>query len=745
MPNRRQFLAGSAAALSLAALPRTPAVAAPHAAGRAPNIVLILADDLGYGELGCYGQQTIRTPRIDALAAEGLRFTEAYSSSPVCAPSRCSLLTSLHTGHSAVRQNPFPGDPGQGSLRAGDTTFAEVLRSRGYRTACIGKWGFGPELADQPSHPQARGFEEFYGYIDHGHAHDYYPDYLWHNGEKSPLPQNAGTAQGAFAADLFEERALDFIDTHAAGPDPFLLFLAPTLPHFPNVVPAEDMVGYTKEGWGAPEKAHASQVARLDTVVGAVVDRLAQRGIREDTLIVFTSDNGPHEEGSPAVDPDKYDANGPLRGYKRNLYEGGIRIPLIVSQPGTIVPGTTHRPTPQLDLLPTFAELAAAPAPGDIDGMSIAPLLAAGTAAPHPHLFWLRNDPYQGTKSNQADGGRGNRWAEAVRKGDLKAVRFAPARDPKAPDSQWVVQLYNLAADPSEATDLAARPEHQAALTELTALMRTSQRAHAERTPYGVTIGGTTIAVPGQAFTVTTTLANTSDTAWTSAAMSLTVPDGWTAQAVTEPTAQSVAAGQSRTTTWKVTAPAGAAKGARFRLRAKATATLDANSLTFTGDRVLTTVASLPAPPTATAYLSDLDWAWMVNAWGPAERDMSNGKQAAGDGPPISLAGKTYAKGLGVHARSEIIFHLGGVADRFTALVGLDDFSVRVSGAGGVRARVFGDGVPLFDSRPLNPASGPKQVDVDVTGVHALRLLVEDANSNGSYDHTSWADAKVTV
>ncbi|MEV8434682.1 sulfatase-like hydrolase/transferase [Streptomyces chartreusis] len=741
MPNRRQFLAGSAAALALTTLPQVPATAAPRAAGRAPNIVLILADDLGYGELGSYGQQIIKTPRIDALAAQGLRFTQAYSSAAVCAPSRCSLLTSLHTGHSAVRQNPFTGDPGQGSLRDGDTTIAEVLRSRGYRTGCVGKWGFGPEVADQPSHPNARGFEEFYGYIDHGHAHNYYPDYLWHNGEKSPIAENANGATGKFAIDLFEQRALDFIDTHAA--EPFLLFLAPTLPHFPNVVPAADMVDYTGPNWGTAEKAHASQVARLDALVGSVVDRVKARGIEQDTLILVTSDNGPHEEGSPAVDPNKYDANGPLRGYKRNLYEGGIRIPLIASRPGTVAAGTTARPTPQLDLLPTFAELAGAPAPSDIDGKSMAALLNGGTAPAHPHLFWMRNDPYSGSRSNTEDGGRGNRWAEAVRKGDLKAVRFAPARDPKAPDSQWVVQLYDLAKDPGEKSDIAAA--NPTAVAELTALMRSSQVANYQRRTYGVVIGGTTLAVPGKPFTVATTLGNASASAWSTAEVRLALPSGWQARATTASTASSVAAGGSLQVTWEVTPPSGATTGASFTLRANATATAGGNALAFVDDRVVTTVAALPQPPTADAYLSDLDWASASNAWGPVERDASNGKQAAGDGTPISLAGTTYTKGLGVHARSEIIFNLGAKAKRLTAVVGLDDFSVSRSTAGGVRARVFGDGVPLFDSRPLTPATGPKQIDVDVTGVHALRLLVEDANNNGSYDHTSWANAKVTV
>lgn len=349
MPSRRHFLAGSAAAAAglAAAVPQPPAAAAgangPAAAAPAgpPHLVVILADDLGYGDLGAYGQQLITTPRLDRLAAEGLRFTDAYAAAAVCAPSRAALLTGLHTGHAAVRANPDSG--GQGGLGAGDTTFAEVLRARGYRTGLFGKWGFGPEAGDQPSHPGARGFEEFYGYIDHGHAHQYYPAYLWHNGAREPV------AAGTFAPDEIVRRALGFIDAHAAGPDPFLLFLTPTLPHAPSEVP--DVGAYASTSWTQANKAHAAQISLLDAQVGAVVDRLAAHGVAERTVVLFASDNGPHEEGG--VNPDLFDANGPLRGYKRNLYEGGVRVPLIAWAPGRIAPGTTSaRPTPSTTSCP---------------------------------------------------------------------------------------------------------------------------------------------------------------------------------------------------------------------------------------------------------------------------------------------------------------------------------------------------------------------------------------------------------
>ncbi len=251
------FLAGSAATLGLGALPATGTAEAREtgtaqeasgaAAVRPPNLVVVLADDLGYGELGAYGQKLITTPRIDALAADGLRFTDAYSTAAVCAPSRCSLLTGLHTGHATVRANPSGA---QGSLTAADTTFAQVLRARGYRTGLIGKWGFGPESAGQDSHPNARGFEEFHGYIDHGHAHQYYPQYLWHDGAKETIPANANGARGAYAPDLLRRRALDFIDRHAA--EPFLLFLTPTVPHAPSDVPGTG--AYASRDWSEANK-----------------------------------------------------------------------------------------------------------------------------------------------------------------------------------------------------------------------------------------------------------------------------------------------------------------------------------------------------------------------------------------------------------------------------------------------------------------------------------------------------------
>ncbi|MBA2948236.1 sulfatase-like hydrolase/transferase [Streptomyces himalayensis] len=579
MTDRRTFLAGSAATLGLATLAGCssdgkdsgtgaesdtvpgPASAKPAVARREdrPNLVVILADDLGYGEVGAYGQKIINTPRIDRLATEGLRFTSAYSPAPVCAPSRCSLLTGLHSGHATVRQNPFHAP--QGSLTANDTTFAEVLRARGYRTAVIGKWGFGPEQVGQPSHPNSRGFEEFYGYISHRHAHSYYPSYLWHNGEEVPLDGKT------YAPDLITARALDFIAGHAD--EPFLLYLAPTVPHAPSDVP--EFGEYAHEPWPDADKGHAAQVAYFDTLVGQVADKLTALGIAHDTVVLVASDNGPHEEGG--VDPDRFDANGPLRGYKRNLYEGGIRTPLIAWGPGRIAAGTTDRPTPLTDLLPTLADLAGAPAPTDIDGLSAAPLLsgdAKAAAARHDALYFYRNDPASTPRANAQDKGRIRRLAEAVRQDDWKLVRFAPGRDRTAPDAQWSAELYRLSTDLGEAQDLAASNPRKVA--ELVSVARSAWVDDYRRKPFGVRI----VSFPegrftGEEFTLEAVLGNGSSRVWTDARLTLIAPDGWQVHALTQSRAPRLPAGASLATRWRLTPPAPAPADA-WQLRAVGTA-----------------------------------------------------------------------------------------------------------------------------------------------------------------------------
>ncbi|GAA2775461.1 sulfatase-like hydrolase/transferase [Streptomyces showdoensis] len=749
MPSRRLFLAGSAAATAgLSGLPPalSPAAATadspgPGSAGaagaaggpdRPPNLVVVLADDLGYGELGAYGQRLIRTPRIDRLAAEGLRFTDSYSTAAVCAPSRCSLLTGLHTGHATVRANPSGA---QGALTAADTTFAQLLRARGYRTGVIGKWGFGPEAAGQASHPNARGFEEFYGYIDHGHAHQYYPAYLWHNGAKEPIPANAGGARAVYAPDLIRQRALDFLDRHAA--EPFLLLLTPTVPHAPSDVP--DTGEYAGTGWSAANKGHAAQVTLFDTLVGDVVDRLRALGLDGDTVLLVTSDNGPHEEGG--VNPDLFDANGPLRGYKRNLYEGGVRVPLIAWGPGRVRPGTSDRPTSLTDLLPTLADLAGAPAPSDVDGLSVATLLTGGAApARHDHLYWFRDESGVTSRANAQDTQRATWLAEGLRKENYKAVRFAPVRDHTLPDAQWQVELYDLAVDPGETKDLSGSQPSKA--DELVALMRSSWRDGYPRRAFGTTLALPGMAVPGRPFAVSATLANGSARPWSTAALTLRAPVGWTVTPTSATTAAQLAAGARLTAAWQVTPPAGTAPATAWTLTAEGDALAPGGPVRYAADG---TVPTPPPPPTADAYLSDLPWISAVNGWGPVERDSSNGRNAAGDGTPIAFGGTPYAKGLGTHAYSELAYHLGGAGDRFTALVGIDDFSARQSTLGATRAKVYGDDRLLLTTPTLTAATGPVPVDVDVRGVRVLRLVVEDADNRTSFDHTSWALARVTV
>ncbi|MFJ3880161.1 sulfatase-like hydrolase/transferase [Streptomyces sp. NPDC090077] len=737
MPSRRTFLAGSTAALGLAAaVPvarAAPAVTAAGSGSRPPNLVVVLADDLGYGELGAYGQKLIATPRLDRLAAEGLRFTDAYSTAAVCAPSRASFLTGLHTGHATVRANPSSG--GQGSLTAADTTFAQVLRARGYRTAVIGKWGFGPEAAGQESHPAARGFEEFRGYIDHGHAHQYYPEYLWHNDAKEPVPANAGGAKAVYAPDLLERSALEFITDNAG--QPFLLLLTPNVPHAPSDVP--DTSAYADRPWTAANKGHAAQVSRFDALVGKVVDRLRALGLEQDTVLLVTSDNGPHEEGG--VNPDLFDANGPLRGYKRNLYEGGVRVPLIAWGPGRVRQGTSDRPTPLTDVLPTLAELGGAPAPADVDGLSAAPLLAGSPdAARHGHLYWFRDELGVTSRANAQDAKRATWLAEALRRDHWKAVRFAPERDRNLPDTRWQVELYDLAADPGETRDLAAA--HPARAAELVALMRASWKDTYPRTPFGTRLTLPALAVPGEAFTVTATLDNGSARPWTAAALTLRAPAGWTVAPASPTGAEQLAAGGRLATSWRVTAPATAAPRAAWTLTAEGSAVAPGGPVRY---EATGSTATPPPAPTADSYLSDLTWISAANGWGPVERDASNGKNAAGDGPPISFGGTAYPKGLGVHAPSDIAYHLGGAAVRFTSLVGIDDFSAKQSTAGATRAKVYGDGRLLLTTPVLTAAGGPAAVDLDVRGVRVLRLVVEDANDRTSFDHTSWALARVTV
>jgi len=431
------------------------ALAAPGAAAQPapkPNIIVILADDLGYGDLGSYGQRIIQTPHLDRLAAEGVRFTQFYAGSTVCAPSRSVLMTGRHMGHTRVRGNAGAGNYAAQTLAAGDVTVARMLKDAGYTTALIGKWGLG-EIGSE-GEPNRQGFDQFYGVVNQTHAHNHYPDFVWRNREKIALSNvvtPVGTVPGAgyattrvqYANDLFFAEAGAFVER--AKDRPFFLFLSLTVPHANNERARElgdgqevpDYGPYASRDWADPLKGQAAMITRMDRHVGDLLAQLKRLGIDSRTLVLFTSDNGPHKEGGPAYDPDFFDANGPFSGIKRSLTDGGIRVPFIARWPGNIAAGRTAAHVGYFgDMMATFAELAGARSPAGLDSLSLVPtLLGRGTQPTHPYLYW---EFYEGgfTQAVLLDG----RW---------KGIRL------KSPDAP--IRLYDLANDPGEASDAASR------------------------------------------------------------------------------------------------------------------------------------------------------------------------------------------------------------------------------------------------------------------------------------------------
>lgn len=414
-----------------------------------PNIIYIMADDLGYGDLGCYGQKEIKTPHIDNLAEEGIRFTRHYAGSTVCAPSRCSLMTGLHTGHTVVRGNKFTPPMGQFPLPDSALTVAKILKNAGYKTALIGKWGLGgPESTGQPLN---QGFDYFFGYLCQGHAHNYYPEFLFRNRERVPLknvlpepknPNGSGVAirKVEYSHDLFAGEALKYIREHKN--DRFFLYLALTIPHANDEahdkgMEVPDYGIYSEKKWPEPEKGLAAMITRMDRDVGRLMELLKETGIDDKTLVIFTSDNGPHAEGGN--DPDFFDSNGILRGIKRDLYEGGIRVPLIARWPGKIAPGTqTDHISAFWDFMPTVCELTGEKIPENIDGISYLPVLLGKKQAEHPYMYWEFHE--QNGKQAVL---LGRNW---------KGIRLNVFQNPHGP-----VALYNLYADPGELHDISAR------------------------------------------------------------------------------------------------------------------------------------------------------------------------------------------------------------------------------------------------------------------------------------------------
>ncbi len=421
-----------------------------------PNIIFILADDLGYGDLRCYGSREIRTPHLDRLAAEGMRFTQCYAGSTVCAPSRACLMTGLHTGHVRIRGN------GAVPLAPEDVTVGEVLRQAGYRTALIGKWGLGEH--GTTGVPNRQGFDTFFGYLNQGHAHNYYPAFLWRDGERYPLEGNVekdgvSSRRAQYSPDLFTREALAFIERSRSVP--FFLYLAYTIPHANNErtraegngmeVPSD--APYSDCPWPQPQRNHAAMITRMDGDIGRLLARLKELGLDERTIVFFSSDNGPHKEGGG--DSTLLRHSGSLRGLKRDLYEGGIRVPMIARWPGQVPGGTVSEQVWAFwDFLPTAAELAGVKPPAGIDGVSVVPTLLGPEAAgrrqrTHEFLYWEFHE-------------RG--FQQAVRTGDWKAVRLKPKRP---------LELYNLASDVSEKRDVAA--EHPDVVARIEAYLKTAR------------------------------------------------------------------------------------------------------------------------------------------------------------------------------------------------------------------------------------------------------------------------------
>ena len=410
-----------------------------------PNIVFILADDLGYGHLGSYGQEVIETPQLDRLASGGLRFTQAYAGSTVCAPSRSVLMTGQHTGHTTVRAN-FGPDGERIPLNDEDVTVAEVLRSAGYTTGMIGKWGLGePGTSGLPN---KQGFDHWFGFLNQHNAHSFYPPYLWRNDRIVYYNENEHGQRQTYVQDLFIEDALQFIRSNKAGP--FFLYLPFTLPHTELAARQDMLEKYSgqfddvpfppKEGRPAVEESkatYAAMVSTLDHDVGRIMRELEEQGIAGNTLVIFTSDNGAATEDGAVAE--YFNGSGPLRGIKRDVYEGGIRVPLIASWPGRIEAGSVDESSHVAfwDFLPTLAELAGVEPPDGVDGISIIPSLLHGAPVGNDRpLYWeFQKNPKSGTK-------------QAVRWGRWKAVRLSEEAE---------LEIYDLESDIGETENVASQ------------------------------------------------------------------------------------------------------------------------------------------------------------------------------------------------------------------------------------------------------------------------------------------------
>lgn len=414
------------------ALPALPAATPPR-----PNIIFILSDDLAQGDLGVYGQRLIRTPRLDRMAREGTRYTQAYSGTSVCAPSRASLLTGLHTGHAPIRGNWEIQPEGQLPLPAETPTVAEVLRRAGYATAAMGKWGMG--MFDTSGSPLRKGFDHFFGYNCQRHAHSYFPTYLYRDDRRFELPGNTGTGVGpVYAQDLIQENVLRWV--RAQRDRPFFLYYAITLPH--SRFEINDLGDYAREPWTDQQKAYAAMVTRLDRDIGQLLDLLAELGLDGRTLVMTAGDNGSSFDPDSEIGRRFNQASNGLRGYKRGLYEGALRQAALARWPGVVPAGrVSDEPWAFWDFLPTAAELAGVRLPADhrTDGRSLVEFLRGGPAPRRDFFYWELHE---------------QRPLQAARFGDWKAVRNAHDQP---------IELYDLARDPGERANLAAAHPDQVA------------------------------------------------------------------------------------------------------------------------------------------------------------------------------------------------------------------------------------------------------------------------------------------
>jgi arylsulfatase A-like enzyme len=447
-----------------------------------PNIIYILADDLGYGDLGCYGQEKFATPHLDELASEGIRFTRHYSGSTVCAPSRSVLMTGLHTGHTPIRGNQEVNPEGQWPLADSVRTLAELLKESGYVTGAFGKWGLG--FPGSEGDPVNQGFDFFFGYNCQRYAHRYYPEYLWENQKKVFLPGNDWSVTETYAPDVIQEKTLEFIRNHKDTI--FFAYVPIVIPHAELIVPDDEtyqeyLGKYPEEPYAGrpgadygpdmvigmycsqehPHATFAAMVNRIDAYVGEIAQLLEELGIAENTLIMFTSDNGPHEEGG--ADPAFFNSSGGLRGVKRDLYEGGVRVPFIVSWPGTIEQGSTSDHISAFwDVLPTLSEVAGFEVQ-KTDGISFLPELLGKEQKAHKFLYWEFHE-------------RGGK--QAILSEPWKAVRLEVGLDPNGP-----LELYKLENDPFEKNNVAG--EHPE-LVEKFARMMEEERIPSGKFNFGM-------------------------------------------------------------------------------------------------------------------------------------------------------------------------------------------------------------------------------------------------------------------